>query len=203
MTNATRERMSLEYVLRLWGDIRDCLAPDCERLQIAGSARRRRPEVKDLEIVAIPRFQEIQDDNDLYRRPMVVNCLKDHLDKMVAIGLIAPAKSGNRYMAFDWMNTGLRVDLFTATEETWPLVYMVRTGPAAFNMMILKKARARGYRILWGTGIFHDKDITPTRKGPRPRTGAAAIPVETEADIFNLLGMDYIPPEERNACQTR
>jgi len=196
MTNATRERMPLGYVLRLWGDIRDCLAPDCERLEAAGSVRRGRPEVKDLEVVAIPRFREIQDENDLYRQPKMVNCLKDHLNKMAAMGLITLTKNGGRYMAFDWMNTGLRVDLFTATEETWPLVYMVRTGPPAFNMMLLERAQDLGYRILWGTGIFREEDILPGEP-PEPRTGAKPIPVETEADIFALLGMDYIPPNKR------
>jgi DNA polymerase/3'-5' exonuclease PolX len=31
------------------------LAPYCERIEIAGSVRRRKPQVKDIELVAIPR----------------------------------------------------------------------------------------------------------------------------------------------------
>lgn len=35
------------------------LAPACERIEIAGSIRREVPEVKDIELVAIPRWEEI------------------------------------------------------------------------------------------------------------------------------------------------
>ena len=196
---ATATRTPLGRALRIWNDIRHALAPDCERLELAGSARRGRPEVKDLEAVAIPRFREVPDENDLYRRPRVANCLQAHIERMARMGMIRLVKNGTRYMAFDWLLDAepLRVDLFTATVETWPTIYMVRTGPAQFNMMILQRAREKGYRILWGTGIYNADDVLNDRGRPRPRPGATAIPVASEADIFALLDMDYIPPEKR------
>jgi len=118
------------------------------------------------------------------------------------MGIIRFAKNGPRYMAFDWLlnPTGpIRVDLFTATHENWPLIYMVRTGPSEFNMMILERARKMGYRILWGKGIYREEDIIEPvdREKPMVKTGAMAIPVASEADIFTLLDMEYIPPEGR------
>lgn len=35
------------------------LAPHCDRIEIAGSIRRKKPEVKDIEIVVIPKPYEV------------------------------------------------------------------------------------------------------------------------------------------------
>lgn len=35
--------------------VKELLTPHCERIEIAGSIRRKKPEVKDIEIVAIPK----------------------------------------------------------------------------------------------------------------------------------------------------
>jgi len=37
------------------------LGPGCERIEIAGSIRRGRPDVGDIELVAIPRIEQIRD----------------------------------------------------------------------------------------------------------------------------------------------
>jgi DNA polymerase/3'-5' exonuclease PolX len=57
----------------------DCLvkaiAPYCERIEIAGSVRRKKADVKDIEIVAIPRWEERPDMSSLFAEPQRVNLL--------------------------------------------------------------------------------------------------------------------------------
>lgn len=59
-----------EHLARLW-------TPFVERLEIAGSVRRKKPEVKDLEVVLIPRRVEIRVPGELY--PQEVNALHEGL----------------------------------------------------------------------------------------------------------------------------
>jgi DNA polymerase/3'-5' exonuclease PolX len=47
--------MKLEQALEIAEKVKALLAPHCERIEIAGSIRRKKPDVKDIEIVAIPK----------------------------------------------------------------------------------------------------------------------------------------------------
>lgn len=49
------------------------LRPACERLEIAGSLRRGKAEVGDVEILFVPRVEERPDPEDLLRRTVEVN----------------------------------------------------------------------------------------------------------------------------------
>lgn len=50
--------MILSEALKIAEAVLKELGPHCERIAIAGSVRRRKPEVKDIEIVAIPKPYE-------------------------------------------------------------------------------------------------------------------------------------------------
>lgn len=47
--------MKLAQALAIAEKVKALLAPHCERIEIAGSIRRKKPDVKDIEIVAIPK----------------------------------------------------------------------------------------------------------------------------------------------------
>ncbi len=47
--------MQLDKALEIAEKTKELLAPYCERIEIAGSIRRKKPEVKDIELVAIPK----------------------------------------------------------------------------------------------------------------------------------------------------
>ena len=46
--------MKYEEALKIAEEVKALLAPHCLRIEIAGSIRRKKPEVKDIEIVAYP-----------------------------------------------------------------------------------------------------------------------------------------------------
>lgn len=45
--------MKLEQALEIAEKVKALLAPHCERIEIAGSIRRKKPDVKDIEIVGL------------------------------------------------------------------------------------------------------------------------------------------------------
>lgn len=92
--------------LRLW------LRPAVERIEVAGSLRRGRPEVGDIELVAVPRFEA--DQTDLWGSP--ANALERRLDFSIERGWLAVApdgKRGPRYSKLRHPDSGLQVDLFS------------------------------------------------------------------------------------------
>lgn len=51
--------MKLDKALEIAERIKELLAPYSERIEIAGSIRRKKPEVKDVELVAIPKPYDV------------------------------------------------------------------------------------------------------------------------------------------------
>jgi hypothetical protein len=64
--------------------------PQCfERWEIAGSVRRRKPEVGDVEHVIIPQAGEVEVNAGLFAERKTVNLLWHRLDEMLALGVVA------------------------------------------------------------------------------------------------------------------
>jgi DNA polymerase/3'-5' exonuclease PolX len=119
---------SLATALAAAEQLRDLLAPACERIEIAGSLRRGKATVKDIELVAIPRYTL-----DLLGQPMD-SMLDATVDGLVADGtILRPTKDGPRYKAFWLADPGIQVDLFVTDPERWGVCFALRTGPAAYS----------------------------------------------------------------------
>ena len=162
------------------------LGPACERVEIAGSVRRGRPEVGYIEVLAIPSPGQ----TDLFGRPVATESLLDrHCLELVQGGHLdyRPNRLGHR--AFGPMNklmvhrgTGIPVDIFSATEENWGMALLVRTGPAEFNRRVMARFLSLGLKGHAYGGV--------TR-------GGETIDCPTEERVFELLGWQCQPPEQR------
>src|SRR5690348_6628702 len=99
------------------------LKPHCERIEIAGSIRRKKPEVKDIEIVAIPKRYEI----GLFETGIatVVNQWQKVKGEL-------PCKYTQRILP-----EGIKLDLFFAEHENWGLIFAIRTGSAEYSHKVL------------------------------------------------------------------
>ena len=99
----------LEKASKVAANLLRTLAPACHRIEIAGSIRRGKPEVKDVELVAIPKGLRV----DLFGEPMVDD--RTELDVIVA-GLLedgllemrTPVRMGRRYQSLRTVRTGLK-----------------------------------------------------------------------------------------------
>jgi DNA polymerase/3'-5' exonuclease PolX len=160
------------------------LAPVCERVLIAGSLRRQKEEVGDLELVVLPKTEAIL---DLFGEPCGERSLLDD-----ALADIAPVrtKDGERYKQFMW--EGMPVDLFIATRDTWGCVATIRTGSADFTRWLVTSRRQGG--------------ACPSHlnfKEGRLWLGETALETPEELDVFDALNQRWIEPIERIAGRWR
>jgi|SRR3990167_7667591 len=97
----------------------EMLKPFCKRIEIAGSIRREKPEVGDIEIVCIR--------NTKYLRSFC-NAV-DTLRKVKGTPL------GNYTQRI--LPEGIKLDLFMCYEVNWGLIYAIRTGSADYSHNVL------------------------------------------------------------------
>lgn len=106
----------------------ETLRPFSDRICIAGSIRREKPEVKDIEVIRIPTSREL------------INFCQT-VDKWKKV-------KGNPYGKYTQRDLpeGIKLDLFMVTKETWALQLAIRTGSADFSYKVLASGwSAKGY----------------------------------------------------------
>ena len=146
------------------------IEPYCIRIEIAGSVRRKKENVKDIEICLVPKNK-----NKLFN-VLGLFLLKNKKD-------FKYFKNGDRYKQFGFK--GINIDMFIGNEDNWGLLFAVRTGPAEFSTKILstwKKVTGGGYSK---DGYLHDKEDK-------------IFHTPEETDVFNLCKMEWVEPEFRN-----
>ncbi|MDY6916916.1 MAG: hypothetical protein SVP26_03080 [Chloroflexota bacterium] len=167
----------LEEAIRVYRELEAELAPVCERIAVAGSVRRRRPEVKDVEILVIPKDSPI----DLFTAKLYA---------LVAAGVLDFRLNKRGHRLFGPQNklmvhvgSGIGVDIFSTTEDCWAVTMVVRTGSKETNISIARAAKARGMRFL----AYGDGFDTPT----------GHITCFTEEQVFRAVGLPHLQPWER------
>lgn len=102
-------RLPLERARQLANAVRDELAPGCQRIEIAGSIRRRKPEIGDIEIVCIPkRSGGLFDDQ---------SALDPILAALEGTGRLRRIKGGEKYKQYEIVKAGVNLDLFICEPE--------------------------------------------------------------------------------------
>lgn len=150
------------------------LTPFCDRIEIAGSIRRERPYVKDIEILCIPKIYFVHGKNH------------DHYPGFIEIVDSWEKVKGNatngKYMQ-RILPEGIKLDLFTARVDNWGLQMAIRTGSAEYSKYLAKT---------WVYQGFNSENATIIRKFDQK-----PIPIFEEIDLFNLLGVAYTEPKFR------
>src|SRR5690606_28750539 len=110
------------------------------RIEIAGSLRRKKEMLGDIEIVAIPILH-----TNLLGEPLNTS----EVDDLLATWPITLHKNGAKYKAFsfEWQpGWTFKVDLFLQPDPaTWGYNFMVRTGSAEFSHKMVTPRRFGGY----------------------------------------------------------
>ncbi|WP_298266060.1 hypothetical protein [uncultured Lutibacter sp.] len=161
--------MKYEKAIIIAEKIKKQLAPHCERIEIAGSIRRKKPNVGDIEIVAIPKPYDVG---------LFESGIATVVKKWEKVKGELPCKYTQRILP-----EGIKLDLFFAERDNWGNIFALRTGSASYSHLELaSRWRSMGYNSEGGY-LFRD--------GER-------IAVGEEEDLFKLLHMPYVPPEKRN-----
>lgn len=164
----------------------------CKRITIAGSIRRQKPMVGDVEILYIPRFEVHPMIEDFWGSQRI-NLVDIELDRMLARGTLGKRLNtigrevwGDLNKLAVHMETGIPVDFFATTEAAWWNYLVCRTGPGESNIRIATAARMRGLK-------WH-----PYGQGFERMIGRGGnVVVHSEQDVFEAVGMAYLLPEKR------
>ena len=161
----------------------ETLAPACQRIEIAGSIRRRRPEVNDIDIVLIPHYSTVRDGMFDEKR---VSMLDGVMDVLEADGRITQFNRGEKLKRGVFPRKGdFAWDIFVATPETWSTLLLIRTGSKEHNIMLCQRAQDMRMKLhADGSGV-------------RDASGALIRCFESEADVLRLLGLEYVEPSKR------
>jgi DNA polymerase/3'-5' exonuclease PolX len=175
------------------------LAGACERIEIAGSVRRRKGEVHDIEIVAIPRHVEVRgglwsedvEDLDLLAETIAAGLAEGELaPRAVEIhrrdGTVETGRRmGDAYKALVYRD--MPVDLFITDAERWGCIFALRTGPGDWNTRLVTDCKRHWRRVEDGRVLYHNR----------------VVPTPTEEAFFAALGVPWLDPWERHVDRLR
>ena len=183
--------------LRVVRELLGHLEPAMGRVIVAGSLRRRKDAVGDIELLYIPRMIP-GGAVDLFMQAQEVDMTELPLERLLAAGVLTKrlnAKGSTMWGPKNKLAThvasGIPVDLFAATEENWWSYLVCRTGSGEHNIRLASAFQAKGEKWEpYGPGW---KD----RNGDQRRVGS-------EQELFAAAGLGYLEPWERDpiACGT-
>lgn len=179
--------------------IKQLLAPYCEpaRFYIAGSIRRMKAEVKDIEAVCIPKKEERSTDLFGGTKQIISNGFSFGITEIMEE--IIKGKIAGRQMQIK-LKGGMMLDLFLPHPDDFYRQLAIRTGSADYSHQVIAKA---WYRKGWcGTpdGLRKQSECTGGGKYPWKckKEKPTLPPVWTsEGEFFTWLGLEYIDPELR------
>ncbi|MCB1237270.1 MAG: DNA polymerase/3'-5' exonuclease PolX [Verrucomicrobiae bacterium] len=142
--------------------------PDCLRAEVAGSFRRGKETVHDLDFLVATREPR---------------ALMDHfVSQPWVAGVIAHGSTKSSVH----LGNGLQCDLRAVSNAEWPCALLYFTGSKEHNVVLRGRANDRGYTL------------NEYRLAPREGGGAEAPPdFADEAALYRFLGLDYVAPELR------
>src|SRR5881296_1263657 len=135
------------------------------QIEVAGSYRRRRESIGDLDILVTSGDSATV------------------MDRFVAYGDVAEVISKGETRATVKLRGGLQVDLQAVEPDAYGAALLYFTGSKAHNIDLRKIAQEKSYKLN-EYGLF---------KGTRRAAG------RTEEEVYAKLGLDWIPPELREA----
>lgn len=204
---ARAERLASHLMIRCSGpnDIPRpvTLADFCERWEIAGSIRRKKPLVSDIEIVYVPvlgvRPKKINATDQMEfgiapKEPEMEEFayLDEAIEALMGEGILEKRRKKDGSVMFGkWVKllrhvrTGIPIDFFACAADGWWTTLVSRTGGKVSNLELATRALRLGYT--WNPG----------GRGFTSLSDGSVVAVDSEEAAFRFVGMPYLPPELR------
>ncbi|OGO03895.1 MAG: hypothetical protein A2Y72_03615 [Chloroflexi bacterium RBG_13_53_26] len=143
------------------------LQPYCDRIEVAGSIRRGRAWVNDIDIVAIPHEDKILAGGFFNVQHLIASITGDQ------------PHGGHAYLTCAYRQVS--VDIYLAAPSSWGTLLLIRTGSKKHNIKLATMAKSRGCHLhASGQGLVDSYN--------------RRIAGDTEESIFKALGLLFIPP---------
>jgi DNA polymerase (family 10) len=171
--------MELHQAELIANELLKILEPDCQRVTIAGSIRRRKPIVGDIEILAVPKYLDGVDELD------------EEIKKLMAERLLGYRRNVRGSITYGPKNkllvhlpSGVGVDIFSTDEDCWWVSLVVRSGGEITNRRIATAAIRKGWHLqAYGRGFS---------------TPRGEVVCRSEEEVFRAVGFPYPAPWERD-----
>ncbi|MBT0160196.1 hypothetical protein G4O51_09450 [Candidatus Bathyarchaeota archaeon A05DMB-2] len=171
---AVLPELSLQEAEKIAAQLKTALSTHCLKLEVAGSIRRQRATVHDIDFVAISKtdkdWQQITD--TLKRMKAKLSCQGSSLVKA--------------YLPYQ--NGLFQVDFYRAKPSTFGIHLLIRTGSEEHNMWLAAYAISKGMRLKYSEGL--------TQNGK-------AVAGENEQSVFEALGLPYPLPSQREIVDNK
>lgn len=184
--------MKLTHAEKLAVKVIETMRPYCDRIEVAGTIRRRHAEVRELDLVAIPTLGDPVDllgeerenllcqwarllqaeERILWLKPNVEGVIRWPLDEK------SPRWRGLLVKS----DTVLRVHL--AQSGTWGVCFFLATGSPSYTHQVVSDAPYKSGHHCIDNWLIN-------REGAKVQT-------PEEADVFEALGLPFVPPEARD-----
>jgi DNA polymerase/3'-5' exonuclease PolX len=184
------------------------LQPHCVRIHLAGSLRRMRPDVKDIEIICEPKKEQRQ--SGLF--PDITDEIIDRnfIEALATVtDIVLLGKPEGRYIKIKTSSKlcpGINLDLFMPQPDDYFRMYAIRTGSREYAANVLAHAwKRKGWCGVEGLGLrkvieceTRSDNGKIVHKLKKDIAHPTLPPVwKSEAELFSWLGIEYKDPELR------
>lgn len=160
------------------------------RIAIAGSLRRMKREVGDVELVYVPVYRDVP--ADLFGATVSQDQAAAKIQSLRTAGILDKRVGTEGGTSWGPKNklavhcaTGIPVDLFSTEEDCWFNYLVCRTGSAEHNKRIAIAAQQKGWK--WN----------PYGPGFSRLYDTETVAVASEEEVFAFVGLPYLRPELR------
>lgn len=161
------EKLSLKTAEDIAGIVVSLVDAWCKKIEVVGSIRRKKPEVRDIDFLVLPSdWKSLKDTMITMARVKVV------LSGDKVFRTLMPLEGG------EWV----QVDFYKTEPETYGILKLIRTGSAEHNVWLAKLAIKKGMRLHYSQGLTQDGKV---------------IAGSEEKEVFDALGLEYVAPSER------
>lgn len=185
-----KQKFDSEDAVPVAQELVEILKPFCERIEIAGSLRRCKDRVGDIELLFIPRLDNRQ--ADMFTTEPV-DLASEKINQLVTAGVLTKRPSETGVFTWGRLNklavhvaSGIPVDFFCEPDAAdWPRSIAIRTGPKEFNVRLMESAPRHGYKAHAYGEALH--------KIP----GGERVIARSEREFIELCGVAYAEPNAR------
>lgn len=192
-------KFPLDKATRFACNVVQLLEDYCDEIHIAGSIRREKAEVKDIEIVCRPKLWQAGNTGlfDTPGEPVIIPAFRREVE---SLGSVIKGKPDGRYMQILLPST-MKLDLFMPTATDYFRQFAIRTGSADYSAKVI----AGGWKSKGWCGTDQGlRRITDCIEKPGGgwkciANGAVLPPVwQSEEEFFDWLSIKWIEPKLRS-----
>jgi DNA polymerase/3'-5' exonuclease PolX len=200
--NMKEQRMEKSKALQIAKAIVHKLTPFADRIEIAGSLRRMKPDAKDIELVVAPKMINQQDgffDTKQVRTPEFIAAVN-------GLGVIDKGSPVDGRQVIIALPDGIKLDLYIPQESDWMRQYAIRTGSADY----VRKHIAEGWKKKGWCGTEDGLRLIDECEAKKDKTGKITKwicvtdnptlhPVwKSEKEFFEFISVPYVEPDKRH-----